>query len=109
MTVAGEASDRISRLFSQASEQPTLFLSENWVAQIEIQLTRLDVAAQNLQDLQSPNSMPHIHETVSHLVEAVQAAVQHHTYGLDNLDPSALEKGNELMAQASIHTVLLVH
>ncbi len=109
MTIAGETSDRISRLFSHASEQPALFLSENWVAQMEIQLTQLGVAAQKLEDLRSPNSMPHIHETVSHLVEAVQAAVQHHTYGLDNLDPRALEKGNELMAQASIHTVLLVH
>lgn len=107
LRVIGAAGGQISNLFGQAESQPTLLVSDTWIAAVAVQFAVINVVSDELTALQGPSSVNHIHEQLDLISTHAKNAIWQYTYGIDNLDSVAIEHGGQLMSFATQETLVL--
>lgn len=102
LTTLGEASTEIGELFTDASEDPSLLVDQEWIHSIAgefVTIQRVDTEAQTLNPSQRQDQLQELWLGITGLTS--QATLDF-TDGIDNLDPDAIALGSERYTYASL-------
>ena len=86
------------RLTKLAGENPSLFLDDDWKAQISVLLVTMELVAEGLVETTSPGSAAWIHRDSMAMGQTIRDFVQLYTRGVDDLDGGSLEAAGVKLA-----------
>jgi hypothetical protein len=89
----------ISRLSTEAGNNPVLTLDETWQLETAVVLVQLRSVADEIDALNPPDSVQSIHDDQLQIAEALREFVTLYTTGVDNLDADLIVLATKRMAE----------
>ena len=101
LVAIGEASDALSQLFLEFSENPVVLFDDDWRLVMALQLAVLDLASNALLEHPAPASLGGMHAHVREVATNVEAAALLYAEALDEIDADKMDEANALVLEAA--------
>lgn len=102
MSAYTSVTDEISALFTQAGEDSSLFLDNDWKLAIAVQFAFLNITSDEIFSIIAPTDRTtRIQDFLDSMMLATHLAVQSYSEGIDNLDPDKMMEGTEYINAAT--------
>lgn len=88
----------LSELSLQASDDPLLFIDEDWRAEMALWMAMVQVAYEDFVEIEPPDAMAEIHALALDAGKDCNDAMDFLATGLDDLDATAITTASDLMA-----------
>lgn len=102
LELSADVSGEVGALFSEAGQDPTLIFDQDWIINLASQLALWQIIAEDAQELEPSDRQLHIQTLWLEINSLILLAIGDITFGIDNIDPTSLERGGARIVYATL-------